>query len=185
MGTPDDPFLFEHCAGALKKMLRLMEIELRWNVRARRMECRNRGKEWKSLDDRRKMAIWRCIEKNFYCFDWRYVHRNRVLPCRYGRNSWSSAIRQLREEVEFDPLGEAVESWWNDRVEIVGRNFDTPCRDLLSDFMQHSGEKVHHKAFQSWLIRERDRDVILGVRRIDGRRTVIVRGARLRQVDGC
>ena len=136
MGSKDRPFE-RRSAGTLEAVLGYLGVELRFNIRARRIEIREgelgflEDAEWMPATDRRIADLFDNIEGNYWV-----ATKNGTVRLRYGRELRADTINALTHRREVDPFIEWLEDlpeWDGHELldTVLTRNFGAPD-DALS-----------------------------------------------------
>ena len=92
-------------ADTLAEALKMLGVQMRWNLRKQIPEIKRGQDEWKPLNDRLESSLKEKIAGEFF-----YITTGeKKVPLYYGRERWTSCLNTVLNEYEIDPLREWLE----------------------------------------------------------------------------
>ena len=93
-------------ADALAKALKILGVQVRWNLRKQIAEIKRGRDEWKPINDRLESALREEISREFSYA----VAGEKQSPLHYGRERWTSCFNAILNEHEIDPFEQWLKS---------------------------------------------------------------------------
>ena len=93
-------------ADTLAKALKMLGVQVRWNLRKQIAEIKRGQDAWKSINDRLESALREEISREFSYA----VTREKKSPLHYGRERWTSCFNAILNGCEIDPFEQWLKS---------------------------------------------------------------------------
>ena len=93
-------------ADTLAEALKMLGVQVRWNLRKQIAEIKHEQNEWKPINDRLEAALREEISKEFSYV----VAREKESTLNYGRERWTSCFNAILNGCEIDPFEQWLKS---------------------------------------------------------------------------
>ena len=99
----DKALIIPRTSEGLEEALRYFDIDMRYNIRAQRVEVKGKRGKWAQSDDRAEADLIERIEATFKT-------GKKKQPCKFGRETWHRSLNALLLRREVDPFIEWLEA---------------------------------------------------------------------------